>query len=78
MKLEYFKYATNNLDSIIADCNGARCVHCLQAPTILKNTKTCDVSTVICPLCGVDAVVPASVVINEAILLKWHNEGFKE
>lgn len=73
---EYLKYATNNLEALLADERGSRCVFCLGSPAITKSTMTVDESTVICPLCDVDAVIPASLVDDEAQLLRWHEEGF--
>ena len=35
-----------------------------------------DESTVLCPICMVDAVVPASIVPNELTLQAWHIQGF--
>ena len=40
------------------------------------STSTTDISTVICPLCGIDAVVPQSIIQDNTILLKWHEMGF--
>ena len=74
-RLEYLKYVFNNLELLLADKNGSRCVYCLGAPVITRQTQTCDQSTVLCPLCGIDAVVPASV-CNMNLLRKWHADGF--
>ena len=70
--------ATNNLHALLADKDGARCFHCLARPGINPGTQTVDESTVICPLCGVDAVVPASEVTNEATLHAWRYLAFFE
>ena len=72
----YLHLATNNLEAVLADEAGARCVHCLGTPAITPETDTIDESTIECPLCGVDAVVPASQVPDEATLNAWHNHGF--
>ena len=72
----YIDFATNNLQTLLADKNGARCYHCLGAPTIKPDTETCDGSTVMCPLCTVDAVVPASAVADEATLHAWRFLAF--
>ena len=74
--LPYIIYATNNLQSILSDDNGARCVYCLGHPNISEDTLTTDESTVLCPICMVDAVVPASIVPNELTLQAWHIQGF--
>ena len=74
--LPYIKYSTNNLQSILNDSNGARCVFCLGHPEINEYTSTTDESTVLCPICMIDAVVPASVVPNELTLQAWHYQGF--
>ena len=75
-ELPYIEYATNNLQSLLNDNEGARCVFCLGQPEINEDTLTTDESTVLCPLCGVDAVIPASVVPNELTLHSWHMQGF--
>ena len=74
--LPYIIYATNNLESILSDGNGARCVYCLGHPDINEDTLTTDESTVLCPICMVDAVVPASIVPNGLTLQAWHIQGF--
>jgi|TARA_B100000212_G_C27282068_1_gene493531 hypothetical protein len=74
--LPYMKYATNNLQEILNDEKGAICIYCLKKPLITKSTSTTDISTVICPLCGIDAVVPQSIIQDNTILLKWHEMGF--
>ena len=74
--LPYMKYATNNLQEILNDKKGAICIYCLKKPLITKSTSTTDISTVICPLCGIDAVVPQSIIRDNTILLKWHEMGF--
>ena len=77
MTLPYMKFATNNLAQVLQDSKGARCVYCLGHPVIDLQTEVCDTSTVICPDCGVDAVVPASAVSSEKVLYEWHKSGFK-
>ena len=72
------KLATNNLAAILDDPKGACCYHCLERPIITQTTKTCDKTTVLCPLCGIDTVVPASFVpgpIN-GTLKQWHSYWF--
>ena len=72
----YHQMATNNLDTLLSDEAGARCYHCLGEPTICPDTPVVDHSTVICPLCGIDAVVPASEVKDEAVLHAWRYLAF--
>ena len=72
----YIDFATNNLQALLADKNGARCYHCLGAPTIKPDTETCDGSTVMCPLCTIDSVVPASAVADEATIHAWRFLAF--
>ena len=74
----YRPFATNNLQRILDDPNGARCVYCLGSPTVDQTTETCDNSTVLCPECYIDAVVPASSIpgIPEETLRIWHHIGF--
>jgi len=76
--MSYMPFATNNLQRILDDPNGARCVYCLGSPTVDETTETCNNSTVICPNCGIDAVVPTSSIpgIPEETLRIWHRDGF--
>ena len=74
--MSYLRLATNNLEAVLADEAGARCVACLGTPMITSQSETLDESTVVCTLCGVDAVVPASQVPDEATLKEWHIRGF--
>jgi hypothetical protein len=61
-------HATNNQAAVIADPAGATCVCCLQHPVVNILTYTIHTSTVLCELCGCDAVVPTSVIPNRATL----------
>ena len=72
----YIDFATNNLQALLADKNGARCYHCLGAPMIKPDTETCDGTTVMCPLCTIDSVVPASAVADEATIHAWRFLAF--
>ena len=76
--LPYMPFATNNLNAILNDDKGARCVYCFGKPVIDNNVLLTDVSTVICPICGIDAVVPASQVNSEETLKAWHRMGFQQ
>lgn len=78
--LPYITFATNNLNDVINDKDGARCVYCLGKPKIDINTLTCDKTTVICPICGVAAVVPISKIPEpkEETLKFWNFKGFKD
>ena len=75
--LGYVVHATNNLAAVIADPAGATCVCCLQHPVVGALTDTTHTSTVICELCGCDAVVPTSVIQNSETLAAWHAAGFQ-
>ena len=75
--LGYAVHATNNLHTVIADPAGATCVCCLQHPVVNEMTDTTDTCTVICELCGCDAVVPTSVIQNSETLATWHAAGFQ-
>ena len=75
-KLEYLKFATHNLNDILNDKNGCQCVFCFKKPKITSETLLCDESTVLCPLCGIDAVVPSSKIPNFKTLKRWRQEGF--
>lgn len=70
--------ATKNHAQVLADPNGARCYQCLGKPIITKSTPTCDGSTLFCPLCRIDAVVPASQIPKpvEKTLQKWYRHWF--
>jgi len=70
--------ATNNLESVRNDPRGARCVHCFGRPDCNSHVNLTDDTTIICNLCGIDAVVPASQVPDEQTLLRWHNLDFKQ
>ena len=74
--LSYYHLAKNNLQAVLDDQKGARCVHCMKCPIITSETVTCDDSTIICPLCNVDAVIPASWVCNKQHLKSFHSFGF--
>lgn len=70
--------ATNNFAAVLDDPNGARCYHCFGYPKITKETMTFDGSTVFCPLCRVDAVVPVSKIphpVNKSLKL-WNKYWF--
>ena len=70
--------ATNNHAVVLADPIGARCYHCLGKPKITVATPTCDGSTVFCPLCRIDAIVPASQIPHpiERNLKYWNTYWF--
>ena len=70
--------ATNNHALVLADPIGARCYHCLGKPKITVTTPTCDGSTVFCPLCRIDAIVPASQIPHpiERNLKYWNTYWF--
>jgi hypothetical protein len=74
--LGYAAHATNNLGAVVADPVGATCVCCLQHPAVTMQTYTVHTSTVLCELCGCDAVVPTSVIPNSTTLAAWHAAGF--
>jgi len=75
-KLEYLKFATNNLNDILNDKKGCQCVFCFGKPKITSETEICNESTVVCPLCDTDAVVPSSKIPNFETLKRWRQEGF--
>ena len=72
----YLKLATDNLEAVLRDKAGARCYHCLARPTVNLRTLITDQSTVVCPCCGVDSVVPASEVPDEPTLHAWRYLAF--
>ena len=53
-RLGYISMATNNLNELLNDSKGARCVYCFGAPVIslVVGVHVVDESTVLCPLCG--------------------------
>ena len=72
----YTTLATDNLSAVLADPYGARCFHCCGAPRIYPDSTVIDGGTLLCPLCGVDAVVPASKVAEDATLHAWRFLAF--
>ena len=72
-----YNYLTkNNLDAVRNDMKGARCIYCLGRPNCYAPVLLKDSSTIICPDCGVDAVIPASNLPDEETLHKWHEIRF--
>ena len=66
------RYSRNNWPTICRDKKGARCFQCLKALDVWNEHVTLiDLSTIVCPRCGVDAVVGASQVKSEAELHAW-------
>ena len=65
-----------NLHSVMQDSQGARCFSCAGWPHIDRCVEVLKDGTVICPDCGVDAVVPASKVYSEAELHAWRYLAF--
>ena len=74
--LPYLALATNNLEALLQDELGAVCVFCFESPQVTPDTTVTDVSTAICSICHVDALVPASAVPDNTTLQEWHSEGF--
>merc|ERR1712070_1095116 len=72
----YIHLATNSFYQILSDPKGARCVACLGSPNITREAELIDNTTVLCPQCYVDAVVPASEVPDETTLREWQRIGF--
>lgn len=79
MPLSYTQYSDNNF-SIAQASKECACVFCLEKyPGSQVKDYTLDTNgpTAICPKCGVDAVIPKSLVeYTDAILQQWHQEGF--
>ena len=71
-------FSLRNLHSVIQDSQGARCFSCAGWPHIDRSVEVLKDGTVICPICGVDAVVPASKVYSEAELHAWRFLAFKD
>ena len=65
-----------NLLRVCQDSQGARCFSCAGWPHVDRNVEILNDGTVICPDCGVDAVVPASKVLSEAELHAWRYLAF--
>ena len=72
--MDYLPLATNNLRALL-DAGVGACVYCLEVfnPSP-HNLVITDASTVLCPFCSVDAVVPGSHTAEQ--LNAWHNAGF--
>lgn len=73
------KYSRNNWPEVSKDPAGARCFQCLRAFDVKNGPVTLiDCSTILCPVCGVDAVVGASRVTSEANLHAWRMAAYTE
>lgn len=85
-ELEYIKYVTLNKNALrqSSECG---CVYCYERYDPLEITDWCGDfdyqtnswmnDTAICPYCGVDAVVPNSIIkYTDDDLKKWHKLGF--
>jgi hypothetical protein len=81
MPLSYWNYVTKNQKSI-AKSKECACINCCKrfppnkVEDFIEDGEK-DNGTAECPFCGIDAVVPDSLVAyTEAQLIQWHNEGF--
>lgn len=78
MGLPYGSLATNNLHKVRKDPKGAWCVYCLTPPNCHVYLQLIDKTTILCPNCGIDAVVPASKVESFQTLQHWHFLAFEQ
>ena len=76
VSLPYAALVTDNLAELLRDPVGTVCLYCCQRPLITEDADVTDVSTALCPLCGVDALVPSAAIRDEATLRRWHAQGF--
>jgi hypothetical protein len=84
--MDYIYYATCNYDAIQSSTECA-CVYCLEkyAPALINDwcndyDKTSDkyLQTAICPKCGIDSVIPNSLIkYTDTDLKNWHIAGFE-
>lgn len=80
--LSYIKYSTNNRKALLVSTECA-CVFCLNRYDPKEITEWCDDVgksnvTALCPRCGIDAVIPNSLVNYDMEMLnKWNTSGFK-
>ena len=67
-----------SINFVLNDEKGARCIYCFGYPSVNIDTiTTCD-NIVVCPICGIDAIIPASYIVSE-YQLKWlHRVIFKQ
>jgi len=79
MTLPYLPLVTNNKNSLR---KGSRCIFCFSDVPFVSIKEWIDNDdTAICPLCGIDAVVPLSKLptdksMADSILIKWKKMGF--
>ena len=78
--MDYIPFATHNYDAIMisTECG---CCYCLQRYNPKEVVEWCDKQhsspTAICPRCGIDAVVPDSLIAyTDAHLRLWHMQGW--
>lgn len=86
----YGSYATHNYKQIKASTE-CGCVYCMERfdpslviewidrviPTTKKEETNVFMYTAICPLCGIDTVIPnGSIKYTDDDLKRWHKEGF--
>jgi hypothetical protein len=78
--LPYLKHSMNNRHLLKEE--GGRCIFCTINVKFSKIEEWLDEQkTAICPHCGIDAVVPMSVLPHEKeesekLILKWRKLGF--
>ena len=83
--MDYLQYATCNRDAVKCSTECA-CVYCLRKITpslITEWTEDYDettgkyMKTAVCPLCGIDSIIPNSLVeYTDKNLQDWHRNGF--
>lgn len=85
--MSYFQYTTLNRVAL-NNSSECACVYCLRKfdPSIIDEwcmdidptTQLSTPDTALCPKCGVDTIVPNSLIkYTDNDLVKWHHEGFK-
>lgn len=85
-KLSYMKYVTLNKQAI-ENSTECACAYCFEkfSPSeveeyccdICPKTRELVEGTALCPHCGIDSVIPNSLVqYTKNDLEKWHNEGW--
>lgn len=75
--MEYLQYTTANKKAVLASKTCA-CVFCKSEYPARRVKEYID-DTAVCPECGIDAVIPSSLVSRDQLKVKideWHNAGF--
>lgn len=78
--LDYMPYVTGNMPAVLQSTN-CSCCYCLRTYPASEVTKWCrekkGKKTALCPMCGIDAVVPDHLMQCDLTQLRmWHIQGW--